>query len=193
MNKMQQIVKFTTDKYLYAGSAVLDMYYGTSFANDIDIFLPYHPDAKNEFKLINEKKYFVVELDSNTYADIISGVFKVYKIINKKSPEYSLDLVYMNVSDPNISLEDFHKLLVKEFDIVICSLAWDGNKFYYPPDDLANLKEKTSIMRFNECRLPTETKNPRDDVDVYNRRLMIKFARFDKYQNRGFKLTHRLI
>lgn len=46
MNKMQQIVKFTTDKYLYAGSIVLDMYYGTSFANDIDIFLPYHPMQK---------------------------------------------------------------------------------------------------------------------------------------------------
>lgn len=190
---MQYIVNFTSDKYLYAGSAVLDMYYGTSFANDIDIFVPYHPDAKNEFKLINKTKYFVVELDSSTYADIISGVFKVFKIINSKSEECILDIVYMNVSDPNISLEDFHKILVKEFDIVICSLAWDRNKFYYPPDDLANLKEKTSIMRFKECRLPTETKNPRYDVDVYNRRLMIKFARFDKYQDRGFKLRHYLI
>jgi len=93
------------------------------------------------------------------------------------------------VPSPNISMEDFHKILVDQFDIKICSLAWDGNKLYYPPANVANLKQKTSMMRFKICNLPTPTDNARDLVYAYNSKLGKSFDRFDKYQYRGFKLT----
>lgn len=188
-----KIVKLNSTKYLYAGGAVLDAYYGTSFANDVDVFVPYHPNLNIDPELLDQTKYDYVELDSSKYIDILTGVFKVFKLANKKTFNENIDIVYMHVPNPNISMEDFHKILVKEFDIVICSLAWDGNNLYYPPPHLADLKEKKSVMRFKECRLPAETTNPRHDVHVYNRRLTCKFARFDKYQDRGFQLTHELI
>jgi len=190
--KVEKVVKFNSNKHLYAGGAVLDAFYGTSFANDVDVFVPYHPDLDIKHELLDKNGYECVELESSSYIDILSGVFKVFKLINKKSSDVGIDIVYMHVPDPTISMEDFHKILVKEFDIAICSLSWDGNKLYYPPPHLVNLVEQRSVMRFKECRLPFDTSNPRHDVHVYNRRLTCKFARFDKYQERGFQLTHEL-
>lgn len=172
----QSIVTFTDKsvKYLYAGSAVLDAYYGTSFANDKDIFVPSHPSRDESFFVA--EGYHAVDIGNSLYGHGLSIVSKVVKIMNKKTGEYELDVVFVSVHDPAIPMKVFHAILENDFDIKICALAWDGDTLYRPKEENANLERKTSVVRIKKTR-----------TDPLN--LERAFARMNKYTYRGFTLN----
>jgi hypothetical protein len=47
-----------------------------------------------------------------------------------------------------ISKTTLHELMVRKFDIKICSLAWDGHHLFFPPKELANFETRESQMKF---------------------------------------------
>jgi len=185
--KVERIVKFNSTKYLYAGGAVLDAYYGTSFANDVDVFVPYHPDLDTGIELLDQTKYTMSNLSETEYNfDMLYKVINVYCV---ETYQHVVDIVFIRVPSPNISMEKFHHILVDQFDVKICSLAWDGNNLYYPPLELADLNLKTSKVKIQMCKIPSPIDDARHVVYVHNHRLVKEIKRFNKYQERGFKLT----
>jgi hypothetical protein len=158
-------------KFLYAGGAVQDAFYGTAYASDVDIFVPSAPNTNVLSLFTFDTDLYDIEKFSSQYPRYISGIKAVAKMVHRATRKPVLDIVFVHVPNQDISMEDFHQILVATFDMPICALAWDGYKLYYPPKALANLATKSSIVRPKSSSVPG-----RGD------------ARIKKYLARGYKL-----
>jgi hypothetical protein len=149
----QNIVRLKNGKWgLYTGSYVLDMYYNTSLANDIDIFVPFYYNRQG---LQLDEEFILTQLDYNKnqyQLEFLHGWYdnienKLISVNIRHFNGHKVNITFMIVNDPDISKEEFHKILVEKFDIKICSIAWDGEKLYLPPSELVDLANKRTTVR----------------------------------------------
>lgn len=129
--------------YLYAGSSVLSAYYKdeTWSPNDIDIFV-----GVREFKDIELKIKIKDEFDFIFGPEYGNPLWKYIRVFDSNKRKV-LDIIVF-LMEGIISKTTLHELMVREFDIKICSLAWDGHHLFFPPQELVNLETRESRMVF---------------------------------------------
>lgn len=160
---------------LYAGSAVLNTFYGGELfkPSDFDLFVPVCRDDESDTYLRELKTSVRGCLMSFPDGRYPTGSFHP---VNIKNDKVCLNVIFVSLHESEFdTIEHFHKALVELFDIKICSLAWDGEQLYYPPKSLVDLDNMSSIV----MKLPS----PVDEVSRANKK-----ERILKYMLRGFTM-----
>ena len=131
----------------------------------------------------------------NTYHEHMSNVSMVHKIFDRSTSKHVADIVFMIVYSPEISREAFHGVIVDNFDIAICTLAWDGTKLYLPPIKLANLQTKTSKMKCSTKRTLDKlaARSVGNVANLIGFSVLTDFDRLLKYHNRGFTIEPEIL
>lgn len=148
--------------YLYAGGSVLDKYYNTNYAGDVDLFI-----ANRNVEIEYDKTLFFPHRYSQAayFAEDHEELDVIRLTPYEKSKYPCIDIVMLSNCGAKTQ-QELHDYLVNCFDIKICALAWNGTDFLIPSSDVVNMHWKlTSTSGSN---------------------LLKNISRREKYLDRGF-------